>query len=685
MRRLSAAGSVRSCLPRGEQAADCQQVRTTSGSRAGESIRDMSHQSDLIATDINAYLKQHENKELLRFLTCGSVDDGKSTLIGRLLYDSKMIYEDQLAAIERDSKIHGTTGGGFDPALLTDGLKAEREQGITIDVAYRYFSTAKRKFIIADTPGHEQYTRNMATGASTADLAIILIDARHGVLTQTKRHSFITSLLGIRHVLVTVNKMDLVGFSQDVFEQIRRDYKDFAARLDLPDLHFMPISALQGDNVVDPSTHMPWYQGNTLMNFLENVYIGSDRNLEDFRFPVQFVNRPHLDFRGFCGTVASGIIRQGDEIMALPSRKTSRIKSIVTFDGELPEAFAPMSITITLEDEIDVSRGDMLVRPGNVPRLEHRFDAMVVWMAEEPMAVGKPYLFKHTTKQVTGAISSLRYQVDVNTLHRRDSSALNLNEIGRCAMTLNQPIAFDSYRRNRTTGALIVIDRLTNRTVGAGMILDRATREERVDHWEDRSVSEIEQGEDSYVSPQERATRYGQQPATVLLTGLTASGKTSIAFALERRLFDVGRACTVLDGRNMRRGISRDLGFTAEERSENLRRSAEVAKLINDAGLICIAAFVAPSEEVRQKAGDVIGRQRFLTVHVATPVEICRQRDQEGAYAKADAGDIANFPGVSAPYEVPSSPDLVLRPDQLSTDQCVDQIMALLTQNGMIH
>ncbi len=436
----------------------------------------MSHQSELIATDINAYLQQHENKELMRFLTCGSVDDGKSTLIGRLLYDSKMIYEDQLAAIERDSKIHGTTGGGFDPALLTDGLKAEREQGITIDVAYRYFSTAKRKFIIADTPGHEQYTRNMATGASTADLAIILIDARHGVLTQTKRHSFITSLLGIRHVLVAVNKMDLVGFSQDVYDQIRRDYKDFAARLDLPDLHFMPLSALHGDNVVDPSKNMPWYQGNTLMNFLETVYIGSDRNLEDFRFPVQYVNRPHLDFRGFCGTIASGIIRQGDEVMALPSRKISRVKSIVTFDGELPEAFAPLSITLTLEDEIDVSRGDMLVRPGNVPRLEPRFDAMVVWMAEEPMAVGKPYLFKHTTKQVTGAISSLRYQVDVNTLHRRDSETMNLNEIGRCAITLSQPIAFDSYRRNRATGAFIIIDRITNRTVGAGMILDRATR-----------------------------------------------------------------------------------------------------------------------------------------------------------------------------------------------------------------
>ncbi|MHB8971986.1 MAG: sulfate adenylyltransferase subunit CysN [Pirellulaceae bacterium] len=645
----------------------------------------MSHQSELIASDIHAYLKQHENKELLRLLTCGSVDDGKSTLIGRLLYDSKMIYEDQLAAIERDSKTHGTTGGRFDPALLTDGLKAEREQGITIDVAYRYFSTAKRKFIIADTPGHEQYTRNMATGASTADLAIVLIDARYGVLTQTKRHSFIISLLGIRHVLVAINKMDLVDYRQDVFDKIRNDYKNFAARLDLPDLHFMPISALNGDNLVDPSVHMPWYTGSTLMNFLETVYIGSDRNLEDFRFPVQFVNRPHLDFRGYCGTIASGIIRQGDEVMALPSRKTSRVKSIVAFDGESSEAFAPQAITITLTDEIDVSRGDMLVRPGNSPRLESRFDAMVVWMAEQQLDVGKPYVFKHTTKMVTGAISELRYRVDVNSLHRQESKCLKLNEIGRCAITLSQPITYDAYRRNRTTGAFIIVDRLTNRTVGAGMILDRSTREDRIDHWDAQPVGLIAEAEASHVSPTERSARYGQQPATLLLTGLTASGKTSLAFALERRLFDVGRACVVLDGRNMRQGISRDLGFTAEERSENLRRSAEVAKLMNDAGLICIAAFVAPSDEVRQRARDVIGHERFVTVHVATPVEACRKRDQEGAYAKADSGELANFPGVSAPYEPPVTPDLVARPDQASTEECVEQIMDLLTRRGVIH
>ncbi len=396
----------------------------------------MSHQSDLIATDIDAYLAEHERKELLRFITCGSVDDGKSTLIGRLLYDSKMIYEDQLAKIEKDSLVHGTVGGNFDPALLTDGLRAEREQGITIDVAYRYFSTARRKFIIADTPGHVQYTRNMATGASTADLAVILIDARYGVLEQTRRHSFIVSLLGIRHILVAVNKMDLVDFDEKVFDQIRREYRSFASRLEIPDLHFIPISALQGDNLVEKSVNMPWYNGNTLMNFLESVYIGSDRNLQDFRFPVQIVLRPNLDFRGFAGSISSGIVRVGDEIMALPSRKTSRIREIVTADGNLEEAFVPMSVTLTLEDEIDVSRGDMIVRPGNVPKLEQKFDAEIVWMTDKPMVPGKQYLFKQTTRTVPGTIHTLRYRIDVNTLHSVDAPTLSLNEIGRVSISL---------------------------------------------------------------------------------------------------------------------------------------------------------------------------------------------------------------------------------------------------------
>ncbi|MCA9160851.1 MAG: sulfate adenylyltransferase subunit CysN, partial [Planctomycetales bacterium] len=492
--------------------------------------------------------------------TCGSVDDGKSTLIGRLLYDSKMLYEDQLAQLESESKTHGTTGGGFDPALVTDGLKAEREQGITIDVAYRYFSTAKRKFIIADTPGHEQYTRNMATGASSADLAVILIDARHGVLTQTKRHSFIVSLLGIRHVVVTINKMDLVNFSQDRYDQICSEYRDFVARLDLPDLHFIPISALSGDNVVDPSTHMPWYRGSTLMNFLETVYIGSDRNFEDFRFPVQYVSRPDLNFRGFCGSVASGIIRQGDEVMVLPSRRTSRVKSIVTYDGDQSEAFTPQSVTLTLEDEIDCSRGDMIVRPGNMPKISHDFDAMLVWMSADAMVPGKSYLFKHTTQTATGQIESLRYRVDVNTLHRSPAPDLQLNEIGRCTITLSQPIFFDPYRRNRTTGAFIVIDRLTNVTVAAGMITARES-----DHKAKLAPWEVEQVQDEsiavgvkLVTAQERQARLGQVPATLLFTGLSGSGKTTVARGVERALFDGGRTAIVLDGEELRRGLSRD-------------------------------------------------------------------------------------------------------------------------------
>jgi bifunctional enzyme CysN/CysC len=645
----------------------------------------MSHQSDLISTDIDAYLAQHETKELLRFLTCGSVDDGKSTLIGRLLYDSKMIYEDTLKAIEKDSVKYGTTSDGFDMALLLDGLKAEREQGITIDVAYRYFSTAKRKFIIADTPGHVQYTRNMATGASTCDLAIILIDARedHGVLEQTKRHSFITSLLGIKHVVVAVNKMDLVDFSQDRFEEIRSDYTDFVARLDLPDLHFIPMSAREGDNVVEHSEKMPWYEGSTLMHFLETVYIASDRNLEDFRFPVQYVNRPHLDFRGFCGTIASGIVRKGDEVMALPSRKTSRVKSIVTFDGELDEAFTPQSVTLTLEDEIDVSRGDMIVRPGNLPTMGQNFDASIVWMDEEPLVPGKQYMFKQTSKMVTGTIDTLRYQIDVNTLHRTEAPTLSLNEIGRCSISLNEPIAFDGYRRNRSTGAFIVIDRITNVTVGAGMIVLRHTADEQHDYWEEHGQSEHLHSEASEVTAEQRQARFGQKPATVLLTGLAGSGKSTIAAALERYLFDQGRACCVLDGQNMRMGISKDLGFTAHDRSENLRRSAEVAKLMNEAGLICVAAFLAPIEEVRQKAAGVVGKDRMFVVHLDAPIELCRERDQEGLYHLADSGEIADFPGVSFEYEPPVSADLTLATDKLSPVECVEQIAAMLKEKGV--
>jgi len=644
----------------------------------------MSHQSSLIATDIDAYLAQHERKELLRFITCGSVDDGKSTLIGRLFYESKMIYEDQLAAIRKDSSRYGTTGGEVDLALFTDGLEDERQQGITIDVAYRYFSTDKRKFIIADTPGHEQYTRNMATGASTADLAIILVDARHGVLTQTKRHSFIVSLLGIRHVVVAVNKMDIVGWDEGVFERIRADYQAFAARLELPDVHFLPISALKGDNVVTNSAHMPWYTGSPLMTLLETVYIGSDRNLEDFRFPVQLVLRPHLDFRGFSGTIASGIIRRGDEVLSLPSRKRSRVKSIVTFDGELEEACAPQSVTLTLEDEIDSSRGDMLVRPGNQPKVDNRFEATVVWMADEPLLPGKQYLFKQTTKVTTGAVSTLRYRVDVNTLHRENAPELALNEIGRCAIALTEPFLHDAYRRNRGTGAFIMIDRLTNATVGAGMILDREPEEGRgAAHWDAAAAADL-QGIESAVTAAEREARFGQKPFTLLLTGLTGSGKSTLAAALERRLFEAGRAVGVIDGQALRLGISRDLGFSAEERSENLRRGAEIARLFNDAGLICIAAFVAPEEAVRQKAVERVGRERCLVVHLAAPLDVCRQRDTDGHYTRADAGELAGFPGVSAPWEPPAAPDLVLPTHEWSVGRCVDALVALLEAQGAI-
>lgn len=641
----------------------------------------MSHQSELIATDILAYLEQHERKELLRFITCGSVDDGKSTLIGRLLYDSKMLYEDQLAQLETESKVHGTTGGGFDPALVTDGLKAEREQGITIDVAYRYFSTARRKFIIADTPGHEQYTRNMATGASTADLAIILIDARYGVLTQTKRHSFIVSLLGIRHVVVAVNKMDLVGYSQARFDEICGDYRDFVSRLDLPDLHFIPIVALHGENLVDPSENMPWYRGTTLMNFLETVYIGSDRNLEDFRLPIQMVNRPNLDFRGFCGTLASGIIRQGDQIMVLPSKRTSKIKRIVTQDGDLPEAFCSQSVTLVLEDEVDCSRGDMIVRPGNVPKISNAFDATIVWMSSDALVPGKTYLFKHTTQTVSGQIDSLKYRVDVNSLHRTPAPDLQLNEIGRCSVTLSQPIYFDAYRRNRFTGSFIIIDRISNTTVGAGMISDRDSAKQPTAAWENTESQTVDgQQLISNVSGAERESRFGQQAATVLFTGLTGTGKTTLARALERRLFEDGRAVAVLDGELMRKGVNVDLGYSVEDRSENLRRSAHVAKLFNEHGLICLAAFVAPNQSVRERVADVIGKDRFLTIYCRAEESVRTARDTK-AQSRAESNAAIHV----SVYEPPEDPDMVLDTSDLSVAECVCAVVELLKARQVIR
>lgn len=487
----------------------------------------MSHQSDLISTDIDAYLAQHERKELLRFLTCGSVDDGKSTLIGRLLHDSKMIYEDQLAAVKADSVKSGTTGGDVDLALLVDGLQAEREQGITIDVAYRYFSTATRKFIIADTPGHEQYTRNMATGASTCDLAVILIDARYGVQTQTKRHSFIASLLGIKHIIVAINKMDLVEYSEETYNQIRLDYLDFVDNLDLQDIIFLPISALLGDNVVNQSKNMPWFTGSPLMETLEKVEIGGDLNLTNPRLPVQYVNRPNLDFRGFCGTVASGIFHKGDNVVALPSGKTSTIKSIVTYEGEIEEAFPPMAVTLTMEDEIDISRGDVITITDDLPEIADRFNANIVWMTEKPMTPGRQYTIKLATRSVSGSVSNIQYRIDVNTMEHHDADELHLNEIGLCSVSVNAPVVFDPYKNDKGTGSFIIIDRLTNVTVGAGMITGTS---------DDMDLKP--------VSAEERASRFGQKAVAILLQG---ENSVDIARQLERKLFDTGHAATILE------------------------------------------------------------------------------------------------------------------------------------------
>jgi bifunctional enzyme CysN/CysC len=662
-------------------------------------------EEDLIRGDITGYLRRHEEKDLLRFLTCGSVDDGKSTLIGRLLYDSHMIYEDQLAAVVKDSRVHGTTGGDFDPALLTDGLKAEREQGITIDVAYRYFSTDKRKFIIADTPGHEQYTRNMATGASTCNLAVILIDARHGVITQTRRHSFICSLLGIKHVVVAVNKMDLMGWSEEVFEKIREDYNGFVARLGFTDIHFIPMSALKGDNVVEKSDKMPWYDGPTFLHHLENVNISADRNLIDVRFPVQYVLRPDLNFRGFSGTIASGIMRKGDEVMSLPSRRSSKIKAIYGPDGEIPEAFAPMAVTVTLEDEIDVSRGNMLVPPKNLPRISNEFEAMVVWMHEAPAQKGRSYIIKQTTNMVPGVLTDIRYKVDVNTMRKQagpgspdvknvqresksaDSTvedvnavtSLQLNEIARAHITLHRPIAFDAYEKNRQTGAFIIIDRMTNITVGAGMIIDRAVSASK-------SAALVSQNivkSDSLVSAEDRQNVLNQKGATLWLTGLSGSGKSTIARQLERELIDMGHACYILDGDNIRHGLNRDLGFSAEDRSENIRRIAEVAHLFNDAGIIVITAFISPYIRDRQQAREIISGS-FVEVFVDTPIHICEERDPKGLYKKARAGEIPQFTGITDPYEAPENPELTLPAADWSVEQSVDAIIEKLRAEGVI-
>ncbi len=635
--------------------------------------------------DVVKILRENEQKDLLRFVTAGSVDDGKSTLIGRLLYESKGIYEDQLAAVEAASGRRGSAQGEMDLSLLTDGLKAEREQGITIDVAYRYFSTPKRKFIIADTPGHEQYTRNTATGASTANLAIILVDAVHGVVTQSKRHAFIATLLGIPHLLIAVNKMDLVDYSREVFEEIRDELSEFAARLRAPDLVFVPVSALKGDNVVTPSTNMPWYRGTTLLNHLENVHVVSDRNFIDMRFPVQYVSRPDPNFRGYSGTVASGLMRPGDEVVVLPSGRQTRIDRILNVEGEeIERAFPPMPATVVLTDDVDVSRGDMLCHVNNVPTVGRTLEAMIVWMSEEPMELGKTYTVKHTTRQSPGQVAAVRYRINVNTLHREQTDSLDLNEIGRCVVELGRPVLHDAYTQNRNTGAFVLIDRVTHNTVAAGMILDRersdTAQPERV---ADKPRSEHVAARGSRIERARRAGRLGQEPFTVWLTGLTGSGKTTVAYELEERLFDEGLVGTVLDGENARLTFNKDLGFTADERGENVRRAAEVARVIDQAGLFSICAFLTPYEASRQRVREVLGDQKMMMVYLSAPQEVCRWRRPD-VYEQADAGEIQTFTGVTAPFEEPPEADLTIPTHELEVSESVDRIVAALRERGWL-
>ncbi len=616
--------------------------------------------------------------DLLRLLTCGSVDDGKSTLIGRLLHDSQLIYEDVLASLKADSAAHGSAGDQVDLALLMDGLRAEREQGITIDVAYRYFSTARRTFIIADTPGHPQYTRNMATGASTCDLAVILIDARHGVLPQTKRHSHIASLLGIRQVVVAVNKMDLVGWSQDRFAEICEDYRSFAKTLGFGEPYFLPMSALLGDNVVDTSDKLSWFDGPPLLEHLETVDTDTGVDVAHFRMPVQLVARPDANFRGYAGTIASGTLRPGEEVVALPSGLSSVVERIATFDGDLDVAGPGRAVTVTLADEIDISRGDLLVAPGSEPQRAHDLDAMVVWMADAGAEPGSSYLLQTANAVSNCTIRSIRHRIDIDTGAQEPAPGLGLNDIGHCVVTSDRELAFDPYITNRATGSFVLVDRLTNATVAAGMVLGAASA------W-DRTPDAALVRQRSEISDAERAIRFGQQPCTILLTGLTAAGKSTLATALERELFDRGKVSIRLDGENVRMGISRDLGFSSQERSENLRRVSEVARLVNGQGLIAIAALVAPDGEVRQRARDLVGADRYVEVFVDTPIEVCRERDPHGLYAMADRGEIPSFPGVSAEFDRPTDADLRVDTSTQDVDECIDAILRMLTERGFLR
>ncbi len=626
--------------------------------------------------DIKEFLDQDQKKDLLRLLTAGSVDDGKSTLIGRLLFDSKKLYEDHLAALERDSKRIGHAGEEIDYALLLDGLKAEREQGITIDVAYRYFSTNKRKFIIADTPGHEQYTRNMVTGASTANLAILLVDARKGVITQTRRHTFIVSLLGIRHVVVAVNKMDLMDYKKEVFDQICSDYKDFVTGLNIPDIEFIPLSALKGDNVVDRSDKMPWYHGESMLEYLENVHVGSDRNFADFRLPVQFVNRPDIHFRGFSGSVASGIVRKGDEITALPSGKSSKVSRIIGSEGDQDYAFPPQSITLTLEDEIDISRGEMIVHPDNQPRAERHFEAMMVWMDENPMDISTQFYIKHTTNATRARIDRIKYKVDVNTLERSETDALKLNEISRVVLTTVKPIFFDPYEKNHTTGSFVLIDPMTHNTSAVGMIIDKLNEKNLYSRITDTDLQKIQRGE-SLIKDEEREERYQQKASTIWITGLHGSGKNKLAYALERQLFDEKKIAVLLDGSTVRSGLSRELDHSPADRAEHLRRVAHVARLLNDQGIIAICSFISPSESIRTQVAEMIGKERFHLVHMDAGLDYCKSNKPE-LYKKADEGLLSNLPGVDAQYDPPVNAEFTVTPQEIEERivEIVEKVLA---------
>ncbi len=627
----------------------------------------------LAAEDIEQYLKTHEHKELLRFITCGSVDDGKSTLIGRLLYDSKMLFEDHLVALEADSRRVGTQGENLDFALFVDGLAAEREQGITIDVAYRFFATDRRKFIVADTPGHEQYTRNMVTGASTADAAIILIDARKGVLTQTRRHSYVVSLLGIRHVLLAVNKMDLMDYSADVFNAIVDDYQELASKIGLTDVVAVPLSALKGENMLERSTNMPWYAGPTVMDFLETVEIDADRvQAIPFRMPVQWVNRPNLDFRGFPGTIASGRIRRGDRVRVQPSGLESTVDQIVTFGGNLDEAVAGQSITLTLEDEIDISRGDVISRTDAPAESADQFEANIVWMHHEHLLPGRPYLLKIGTRTVNASVTDIKYKMNMSTMEHLAAKVLELNEIGVCNLSLDRAIAFDPYQENRETGGFILIDRVTNNTVGAGMLHFALRRSHNI------HMQAVD------VNKEARAAIKGQTPCVLWLTGLSGAGKSSIANQVEKKLQMMGRHTYLLDGDNVRHGLNKDLGFTDVDRVENIRRIGEVARLMVDAGLIVLTAFISPFRAERRLARELVQDGEFIEVFVDTPLQVAEQRDPKGLYQKARRGELANFTGIDSPYEAPESPEIRIDTTALSPEQAADLIIHRLDEMGML-